>query len=401
MRCPKCNAWMTPDMRSCPECRAEVTIGMTQPVSGESVLEKFRRQIDTDRARRDGADAQGLSIGGVRRNPPSPPVVVDGLERAMAEESALDAEALGVLNLLLLHAGFSPLKSVEVRTTSADGLAGTRLRIEASPPVIQPLTVPLTELGEGGALRSPAVAPDETEFFRLDESVRGQLELALLYEDTVVLERTLPVTVQTPNEWIGLEGVEAALAGAVTPNAPAVVDAASALAGDFVAYQSRDPETLIREVSEVYESIRRLGLSYIGVPPSFEKTGQKVLFPDEVIASKRGCCIDIAVLTASLLERVGYNPLIVVITGHAYSGVWTSDIRAKAPVLRDATVVRRAVEDGDLLVWNSTTYFDREGDDSIGAAIDLGVEMLDQFQYAIDLAACRDHGFKPLPRRNA
>jgi len=158
---------------------------------------------------------------------------------------------------------------------------------------------------------------------------------------------------------------------------------------------------MVREVSEVYESIRRLGLSYIGIPPSFEKTGQKVLFPDEVIASKRGCCIDIAVLTASLLERVGYNPLIIVITGHAYSGVWTSDIRAKTPVIRDPAVIRQAVEDGDLLVWNSTTYFDREGDDSIGAAVDLGVQMLDQLHYAIDIAACREHNFKPLPRRNA
>ena len=90
-------------------------------------------------------------------------------------------------------------------------------------------------------------------------------------------------------------------------------------------------------MARVYEGIRAMGLSYIGVPPSFEGTGQKVLFPDEVLASCRGCCIDIATLTAAMLERAGLNPLIVLVQGHAYSGAWTSDIRARQPVLGPAS----------------------------------------------------------------
>ena len=212
---------------------------------------------------------------------------------------------------------------------------------------------------------------------------------------------TLFERIQGERLWPAVQQVEASLACIVTPNAPAVVEMASQLSGDFAAYQSGDPRRVVREVEEVYEGIRRLCLSYIGVPPSFEGTGQKVLFPDEVIAAKRGCCIDIAVLTASLLERIGYNPLIVVVAGHAYSGVWTSDIRSKTPVIRDVDVIRQAVDDGDLVVWNSTTYFDRDGDDGIGSAVEIGIQMLDEFEYAIDIAACRAHEFKPLPRRRA
>jgi hypothetical protein len=404
MRCPNCNAWATPDINSCGECGTELKKEPPSPAAGGSVLDKYKQQIHSEREGR--KSPFGRSGGAFDRTDEFPVLggsvpSVPAIERAMAEEISLDADSIEVLNLLLLHAGFSPFKRVAVRSSSRDGLSGTRLRVSASPAVIKPLTVSLADLAENHELDPPLASPDQDEFFRLDEAVRGQLDLAVMYEDTALTETSLSVTVQTANEWIGIEGVEASLACLVTPNAPSVIEMVAKLSGDFAAYQAGDVRRVVREVEEVYEGIRRLGLSYIGVPPSFEGTGQKVLFPDEVISSKRGCCIDIAVLTASLLERIGYNPLVVVITGHAYSGVWTSDIRSKTPVIRDVDVIRQAIDDGDLVVWNSTTYFDRGGDDGIANAVEIGVQMLDEFEYAIDIAACRAHDFKPLPRRRA
>lgn len=403
MRCPNCNAWATPDMISCGQCGKPLRTAQPASDAGDSLYEKYRKTIDSSRESRrspfdsGGGRHPGSGFSAAASSPPSLPAI----ERAMAEEITLEADTYGVLNLLLLHAGFSPFERVAVRSHSRDGLSGTRLRVVASPAVIKPLSISLADLRGEDTLEPPLPSPDQAEFFGLDEAVRGQIDLSVMYEGTALAETSLAVTVQTANEWIGLQGVEASLACIVTPNAPAVVEMASQLSGDFAAYQSGDPRRVVREVEEVYEGIRRLSLSYIGVPPSFEGTGQKVLFPDEVIAAKRGCCIDIAVLTASLLERIGYNPLIVVVAGHAYSGVWTSDIRSKTPVIRDVDVIRQAVDDGDLVVWNSTTYFDRDGDDGIGSAVEIGIQMLDEFEYAIDIAACRAHEFKPLPRRRA
>jgi len=325
------------------------------------------------------------------------------LERAVAEEVELDAHALGVLNPLLLHAGFSPLTKVGVRTSSPDGLAGMRLRIGSAPPVLESMTVSLADLGKGGELEPPSVAPNLAQFSVLDEAVRGQLELEVLYENTVVAAESLPVTVQTVNEWIALEGVEAALACVATPNATAVEELAASMGRNLLGYQSEDQDQILAELEAIYDAIGALGLSYIGVPPSFEKTGQKILFPDEVAEQRQGCCIDIAVLTASLLERAGYNPVIVVMPGHAYCGVWTEAIEAKSPVIRDGEAIREAAgmaggSAGFLLVWNSTTYFDSEGDTSFSAARRTGMAFLEQVEYIIDVAACRSHGFKPIPR---
>jgi len=424
MRCSNCNAWVTPDLAVCPECGAALADSRAAGGrGGGGRMERHEREIahDQEAWRREreqkSRDWFGEDAGKTRPNEPPPDLAgrrglgaglddarpMPEIQRAVAEEIHLRAEALGVLNPLLLHAGFSPFTGLSVGTDSADGLGGLRLRISASPPVLQPLTLPLGDLGRGGELEPPAAAPDMGAFSALDEAVRGQLELAVLYEDTVVAGESLPVTVQTVNEWIALEGVEAALACAVTPNAEAVVELAAAVGGDLLAYQAEDPGRIVEELTRIYDAVGRLDLAYIGVPPSFEKTGQKILFPDEVVEQRRGCCIDIAVLTASLLERAGYNPLIVLIPGHAFCGVWTQEIEAKSPVVRDGRAIREAAAAGEdgagpLLVWNSTTYFDRDGDRSFQAAREAGKALLERVEYIIDVAACRSRGFKPIPR---
>lgn len=406
MRCPRCSSLVTPDLVTCPACGAKLGEQAAGTAQGGSLLDRYRTQIEHDQASwrsQTFGSAAASGTPGPDLGKPGGDLRLDipSLERTAASEVTLEVDALEFVNFLLLHAGFSPFRVLKVGSSSADGLAGARLCVGLSPELAQKVSVPLADLGKGGELEPPVLSPDYERFLALDEAVRGQLDVEVLYEDTPLASRTLPVTVQTPNEWINMPGVEAALAGVVTPNAPAVSDLVGDLHGDFVAYQDGNRERIVREIAEVYEGIRRLGLQYVGVPPSFEGTGQKVLYPDEVIGGKRGCCIDIATLTAAILERVGYNPLLVMVSGHAYSGVWTGEIRAKRPIIREADVVKQAVAEGDLLVWNSTTYFDRQGDDSIGAAIEIGTRMLEELQYVLDIAACRQHGFKPVPRRSA
>ncbi len=398
MRCPECQELVKPDAASCPACGG----ALRSPAAGDgSLIDKYSRQI---------------AVAGARWNveaPPELPLTIPH-SRARAPQDlpapgrtpqgdlAIEAQTFGVLNLLLLHGGFSPFLRLGVRCREPELLAGTSLRITGDPEAVRPTTLPLTAAGR---LEPPALSPDYDTFFALDEAVAGHLDLALLRQGRSVIESSLPVTVQNPNEWINQPGCEAALAGLITPNAPAVAELIEGIGLDFVAYQSPSAESVRREIAAVHEALRRLDLSYIGVPPSFEGTGQKVLFPDEVLRSRRGCCIDLAVLNAALLERVGYSPLIFFVRdrergwGHAFCGVWTSTIRAREPVLRDRGVLLSAVTGHDLLVWNSTTMFDRGGADCLSPAMASGVQLLEHFEFALDVGACRAHGYKPVPRK--
>ena len=47
--------------------------------------------------------------------------------------------------------------------------------------------------------------------------------------------------------------------------------------------------------------------------------------PSDILSRKVGTCLDLTLLYASCLEQAGLNPLLVLIEGHAFAGVWLID----------------------------------------------------------------------------
>lgn len=380
MRCPDCNALVTPDLFGCPACRRPL-----QPAFAPtgSVIDKYRRQIDASRDR--------WSRAGPGEADPEPAIT-------------LDVDTPGVLNLLLLHAGYSPLSRLGVSGGRPGLLAGASLRLKSTPAAFVAKTVPLA--GAESWLEPTLVTPDRELFFGLDEAVPGEIEVAVEVQGRTLARSCHPVSVQSANEWLLRPGCEAALAGMVTPNAAAVGELLRGIDDDLVGYQAASPERVGHEAAAVHDAVRGLGLKYLGVAPSFAGESQRVLFPDQVVGARRGSCVDHAVLTAALLERLGVHPLILFLRdedrgwGHAVCGVWTADIRAKSPVLRDRQVIDRGVAGGELLVWDATP--DPSADPAaadFAAAVTAGRRLLRHFDFALDVRACRDHGFTPVPRR--
>lgn len=399
MRCAKCSGFVTPDLSTCPACGAPVGEPKGAGSPGDRQRQEIRREWDSWRK---GTYGSPTAVPGAVVAGSSPGPSPASLLRGDSDSSAvlpIDAKPLGFLNFLLLHAGISPFLEIAVDPALVRGKPGASLRVRSAPAVIEPSSTPLTRAGGKDVFEPPSSVPRYEAFRALDEAVRAQLDLEVTDGAAVLASRSFQVTAQNPNEWINGFGVEAALAGVITPNAQAVVDALAALSGDWHAYQAGDPKRVRQEAARIYEGIARKDLNYIGVPPSFEGTGQKVLFPDELLTSRRGCCIDIATLTAAMLERVGLNPVLLMVEGHAFAGVWLSEIQARQPILRDAEVVAGAVRDGALLVWNSTSYFKGEDERGFETAEQDGLRYLSKFRYLLDVAACRNAGFKPVPRR--
>lgn len=314
-----------------------------------------------------------------------------------AAQPSVRGEALGYLNLFLLHAGHSPLTTIEVQGVGRR-TTGAHLVLSVSPPLFDAVTVPCT--GEAPPT-PPRVNPDGASFFRLEESSRATLRIALRYGASTVTAWEDEVTAQAANEWINVPACAASLACAITPNSPAVTGLLASLNEDLLAYQRPHLADMEDEVRAIYDLVAELGLRYLPEPPSFDRTGQKVLFPADVLAGLRGCCVDISVLTCALLERAGYNAVVMLVDGHAFPGVWTSDQRSRHPLLQDAARIRQAVEAGDLLLWNSTNYFLESSRRDFESARIAAEARLDAVHYAIDVAACRAADFpryKPISR---
>lgn len=162
----------------------------------------------------------------------------------------------------------------------------------------------------------------------------------------LVLRDTLPVTLIPVDEWIDDDNNRRWLPSFVLPRDPAVariVDSAQrylmALTDDpaagFDGYQSGDTSlserALLRhpvdlQVQALWSALLyEHRLSYINPPPAYSESDQRLRTPSDVLAERRGTCIDLALLLASCLEFVEIYPVIFLLEGHAFPGYWRHD----------------------------------------------------------------------------
>lgn len=82
-------------------------------------------------------------------------------------------------------------------------------------------------------------------------------------------------------------------------------------------------EDTTSQVKAIYEYLNsKLGIRYVNQAFShgFNSGGQRVVLPERVLNAKCGNCIDLVVLFSSLMEGLGFNPLILLSQDHAFLG---------------------------------------------------------------------------------
>lgn len=78
----------------------------------------------------------------------------------------------------------------------------------------------------------------------------------------------------------------------------------------------RQMEAVFLAMTEDYK------IRYVMAPFSYDNSSvQKIKTPEEVLQTKSGLCIELAILMASALENIGLNPVIVLTADHAWAGI--------------------------------------------------------------------------------
>jgi hypothetical protein len=78
------------------------------------------------------------------------------------------------------------------------------------------------------------------------------------------------------------------------------------------------------EARGVFEAMKHLGLSYvdsISTYGNFASKAERVRLPRETLSMNGANCIDMSVAFASAMENLGMEPVIVLVPGHAFTGV--------------------------------------------------------------------------------
>ncbi len=324
---------------------------------------------------------------------------------------SIDMRHAGALCYAMQQCAVRWLHALTIRNASAEPLRDARLEVTLGGGFAPPWSLRLQEVPAHGEL--PLAVPDlllaADAFANAIERQRVDFTATLLANDGAVLATTTaPIDVLAYNEWPGLGELPALLAAFVLPNHPALAPLLQDVAARLLAatgrasldgYQSRDAARVRAMVAAVHEAITAAGITYVTAPPSFEKRGQKVRTPEQVLHERLGTCLDLALLYAAVLEHLGLHALVVLTEGHATVGCWLGDGSTPQVEVGPAVELRKRIELEALLVLETTLACAGNAQPFAAAVASATQKLAGGFALAIDVAAARTIGIRPLPVR--
>ena len=310
------------------------------------------------------------------------------------------------------HQNAVPIASEIVLTNgSAEDLAEIEIRLRSEPSFFVPAVWRIERIVAGGvhhvSLTDLRLEPGILT--QLTETVRGQVLVEAVANGVELAAQRRDVELLPPSHWGGVAAAPDLLAAFVRPNDPAVDlvirDAATALAkaGKATAIDGYKAQRKARayEIAEaIWIALAGRKITYVLPPASFERSGQKVRSPSDIIDRRVGTCLDLSLLYVACAEQAGLNPILVLVAGHAFVGVWLKDETFPSAIVDDVQVLRKRRSLDDL-VFVETTLLTAEPAARFAAAARTAAEHLVEeakapFELAIDIRRARTRQIRPL-----
>jgi hypothetical protein len=169
-------------------------------------------------------------------------------------------------------------------------------------------------------------------------------------------------------------------------------------------YKSGSRQRVWEVASAIYTAIGNLGISYALPPASFERDGQKIRLPGQILEGRLATCLDTTMLFSSALEQAGLNPVVALPHGHAIVGVWLQPEELATIVIDEAETLRKRVQLKELVLIETTFATSRPAP-SFSKAVVAANECIspdkdESFIAGIDIRRARAHRITPLGRKS-
>lgn len=186
----------------------------------------------------------------------------------------------------------------------------------------------------------------------------------------------------------------------VTPNDPcieSVISAAKELMperafSDYQGYAGKSDEEKValtmQQAKAVYETLQAHGMSYVNSVGTFGDPAlfsQNVRLPYESLATKNANCIDGTVLYAAIFEKIGLEPIIIIVPGHAFVAVRNDRNSSSVTFIETTATGTKSFEEAAYSA--EATYFEQIEGMQTGDNESMAV--------TIDVAAARSLGIVP------
>ncbi|WP_229874374.1 DUF4011 domain-containing protein [Amycolatopsis deserti] len=254
----------------------------------------------------------------------------------------------------------------------------------------------------------PGFTPDTGALKRANEAFPVDYRITVRAADQRELVLRAPSRVLAHNEWFNAPALFESVAAFVQPNTGAVIEVLRSAArllerdtgsGSLQGYQA-GPRRAAQIGAAIYEALREQKIGYLGLPASFEETGQKIRTTAAVLRDRLGNCIDLSVTYAACLEQAGLHPLIWIVEGHAFAGFFLHEDRLPETVSFEPAQMINLVESEKAVAVELTGVAPGGSSLAFPAAVAAGRAHLRgplTLHGMVDIHLAHRSGIRPLP----
>lgn len=326
----------------------------------------------------------------------------------------LVVEVNDIITYAIYQNGLRIVRSISLKNNTEQDIENLMVKISSASELIVPYEqgIQVLRTSEEMNLSDLKVLIKGDYLASLTERITCTLKVELLEGENVIAACHKDITALAYDEWPGLRYFPDFLAAFVTPNHPVIADLLQSTSKwlqkwtsqpSLEGYQCQEPNRVKNMAAAAYAAIQERNITYANPPSSFETIGQRVRLCDTVMEQHLGTCMDMALLYASVLEAIGLNPILVLIKGHIFAGVWLVDQSFADPLIEDPSQLEKRMASGihELIVVECTamcagkTY----NFETAMKMAEHNVSAYGDFQFAIDVMRARRSGVRPLPVR--
>jgi very-short-patch-repair endonuclease len=325
---------------------------------------------------------------------------------------AIHAEIAAKINFACHQNAYPILRALRIENLSeSDKLDELVICLTSDPPFLKPKVWRFDRLAAGSSVQvdDRDLSVNGDFLLGLSDTMRGAVFIRVERSGEVIAETQLDIELLSYNEWGGSGYMPELLAAFCTPNDPSVdqilrsaseILRKSGKANTIEGYQSGNRQRVWEIASAIYSAIANLHLTYSEPPASFERDGQKIRLPGQILDGRVGTCLDTALLFASAFEQAGLNPVVALPERHALVGVWLQPQELSSIVIYEAETLRKRTQLNELILIETTCVTQNPAPSfskSLLAANSLMVPDNDgSFNAAVDIKRARMHRITPL-----
>jgi very-short-patch-repair endonuclease len=331
-----------------------------------------------------------------------------GPEDQAVEAFTLEVDVVPRIQFAMYANDIRVLRSVRIENCGSEPIRDIEISVRAEPAFAGELTLQMDELRSGAAKRFEERWELDAGFLdQLTERVDGRVEVEVRAGGEAIARRSVETTVLTRSEWPGDQVYPELLAAFVMPNDGAVSDllreAGTILEGwsgspTIDGYQRDNPEAVIQQVAAIHGALVKGQIQYVSPPASFENEGQRVRLPRQIAEAKQAACLDLSLFAAAAMEAAGLHPIVVLVEGHAFCGVFLEERSWPDATTDDVARMRNELKVSDLVVFDPTSAVAGNNAEFAQARVlaERQLEDDNRFRVAVDIHRARKGRVRPM-----